>query len=124
MIFQIKARTPVFLETIAFADIVFNLFIFFLLSFGVLATFEPREQGTFPIELPKGGERVNGKETRPLTILIDASGTVYLERKVVSRSDLKRLVNQELAEKKVKEVLLRADRAETLDFLLPILEDR
>lgn len=122
MTFRIQARAPVFFEPIAFADIVINLFVFFLLSFGALATFEPRVQGTFPIELPRGGERVSEEKTQAITISIDAAGNVSLHGKTVFRSELKRLVARELRARKVKNILVRADRAVTLQSLLPILD--
>lgn len=122
MIVQIKARAPVFLSPIAFADIVINLFVFFFLCFGVLATFEARPPGTLPIQLPKGGERAHQKETQPVTVVINASGTVLLEGKVVLRSRLKASVNHEIAKRKVRDVVVRADRAVTLQHLLPVLD--
>ena len=75
-----------------------------------------------PIDLPKGGERVNEKEAQSLEILIDARGTLFLKGKVVSRSRLKESVNRELAKRKVRDVFLRADRAVTLQRLVPVLD--
>ena len=36
-------------ETIAFADIVINLFVFFFITFGLFATFDATQRGSLPI---------------------------------------------------------------------------
>jgi biopolymer transport protein ExbD len=122
MIFRIGSKAPVRFDSIAFADIVINLFIFFFISFGLFSTFDVQRKGALPIELPKGGHSAKGNLTDPITILITRKGVVQVGRSVVPLLDLKRTLNHELSLRKEKLVIVRADRLLALEQLVPILD--
>ncbi len=122
MIFRIKAKPHVALETIAFADIVINLFVFFFITFGLFATFEHAQKGMFPIELPKAKHGALPKALVPLTVMIDRRGVLYVGNKMVPAAKLKSILNRELSIRKDKNILIRADRAISLEQFVSALD--
>lgn len=122
MIFRSKARVPVSLEFIAFADIVMNLFIFFLMSFGLFASFDARQSGLLPVHLPRAKQIEAATESAPLVVTINRRGNIFVGAKPIPFSQLEKLVNLELANKREKNVVIRPDRAVTLEQFVPLLE--
>jgi biopolymer transport protein ExbD len=122
MIFRVKTRTPISFEPIALADIVINLFVFFLLSFGLFASFDALKSGAIPIQLPKGGENLDNSDKKPLAIVINQSGALFVARHVTSKENLKEKVNHELEMRKNKDVILRADQHLRLEQLVGALD--
>lgn len=122
MIFHTKSRAHVLLEPIALADTVINLFVFFFITFGLFATFDTTQKGTIPIELPKAKQSSRAKIPRPLIVMIDSRGSLYVGAQTVSQSELKEVLNRELSLRKDKSVILRADRLISLDRFVSILD--
>ena len=120
--FRTKTKTPVALETIAFADIVINLFVFFFITFGVFATFDVSQKGTLPIQLPKAEHATVKKQTAPLTVMIDRSGIPYIGPRKIALSELKKSINYELSLRKEKSVIVRADRTISLEQFVSVLD--
>jgi len=122
MIFHSRVHAPVTLEPITFADIVINLFVFFFLSFGIFATFDGTHKGLLPVKLPTGGDASSRVHSKPVTITVNRSGSAFLARKAIPLHKLTEAVNQELAKMKVKHLVLRPDRALTLNHFVTILD--
>ena len=122
MIFQAKTKIPVTLESIALADIVLNLFIFFVIAFGVFATFDASQKGTLPIKLTKASHAAAQKVTDPLVITIEKQGIVGLGLGMVQPEKLKESLNRELALRKEKNVIIRADRNIVLNQFVNVLD--
>ncbi|MBI4395275.1 MAG: biopolymer transporter ExbD [Candidatus Omnitrophica bacterium] len=122
MIFRIKTKPHVALETIAFADIVINLFVFFFISFGLFATFDSAQKGAFPIELPKTTYTTNKKTAGPLIVTIDRRGFLYVGKQAVQASQLKKVLSRELSSRKEKKILVRADRTISLERFVSVLD--
>lgn len=122
MIFRIQSKAPVVFETIAFADIVINLFIFFFVTFGLFAAFDVSRKGTLPIELPKAGPVPAAKQPNPLTIMIDRKGSLYLGTQMIPFSRLRESVNRELSHRTEKNVVVRADRMIPLQQFVSVLD--
>jgi len=123
MRFQIRSRAPVLLEPITFADIVINLFVFFFISFGLLASLDVPQTGALPIQLPKGGQKAeNVRDSGPLVIKVDRSKTIFLENKPVVIDHLKDAINLEFKHRKNKKLVVRADTTVQLGQFVPLLD--
>jgi biopolymer transport protein ExbD len=122
MILKTKLKTSDGWETIAFADIVINLFVFFFITFGLFASFDAAARGTLPIELPKAAPVPAQELDTPLSILIKRDGAIHVGSQKISLSELERLINRELSLRKEKSVLVRADRLIPLERFVSILE--
>ncbi|HLD56256.1 MAG TPA: biopolymer transporter ExbD [Candidatus Omnitrophota bacterium] len=109
-------------ETIAFADIVINLFVFFFITFGLFATFDATQRGSLPIELPRAITAPILKSALPLTVTIKRDGTVHAGSQKILLSELEATLNRELSLRKEKNVLVRADRLIPLERFVSVLE--
>jgi len=69
---KIKTRRDavVSLESIAFTDIIMNMFIFFFTSFSLVYTFNPTRESNITVKLPQADVKspVDSKETIVITI--------------------------------------------------------
>ena len=122
MIFRIRSKPHVSLESVALADIVTNLFIFFFVAFGLFATFDAAQKGTLPIQLPRSEHAATQKTESPLVITIDRSGTPSLGPRKIVLSELKKFINYELSSRKEKNVIVRADRSISLEQFVSVLD--
>src|SRR3989338_2001381 len=109
-------------ETIAFADIVINLFVFFFITFGLFATFDAAQRGTLPIELPRAMIAPLPKPAAPLTVMIKRDGTLHVGSQKILLSELEATLTRELSFRKEKDVLARADRLIPLERFVSVLE--
>ena len=110
------------METVALADIVINLFVFFFITFGLFATFDAAQKGILPIELPKIKYSSSKKSSEPLAVIITRKGDLYVGGEQILLSKLKESLNQELALRKDKTVTVRADRSISLQKFVSVLE--
>ena len=122
MIFKSHSKPVLSLETIAFADIVVNLFVFFFITFGLYATFDNTHKGLFPIDLPKVIKSKSNVRTKPLVITMDRAGNIILLNRTVPLKKLKTAVNYELSLKQDKNVVIRADRLISLQKFVTVVE--
>ena len=122
MIFRLKSKAPVVMETIAFADIVINLFVFFFITFGLFATFDATKRGTLPIELPKVQYPAKDAPQNHLIVMIDREGLLYIGPQRVPLSELRATLNHELSLRKEKNVAIRAHRTISLERFVSVLD--
>lgn len=122
MMFKTHIKPSPAWDTIAFADIVVNLFVFFFITFGLYATFDAARKGTFPIELPRTITAPLSKPHLPLTVTINRDGTIRVGSQKILLSELKTTADRELSLKKEKSVLVRADRLIPLERFVSVLE--
>ena len=122
MIFKTSVKATPHWDTIAFADIVINLFIFFFITFGLFATFDATQRGTLPIELPRAVTAPIPKSDLPLTVTINRDGTIQTGSEKILLSELEATMNRELSLRKEKSVLVRADRLIPLERFVSVLE--
>ena len=124
MMFKPKAKAPVVFETIAFADIVVNLFVFFFITFGLYATFDQSNKGALPIELPKAANAPKlPKAHEPVVITVQPDGQVIIGVRKIKDGDMKKTLNRELSLNPAKTVLIRADRHIALEKFIGILDE-
>ncbi len=122
MIFRIKSKPRISLESVALADIITNLFVFFFVAFGLFATFDPTQKGTLPIQLPRAEHAKVKQQSVPLKITIDKNGIPYLESRKITLPELKKSVNYELSLRKVNSIVIRADRTISLEQFVAVLD--
>ena len=122
MQFQIKSKSHVSLEPIAFADIVINLFVFFFITFGLFATFDAKQKGLVPIELPKSNQTPAQTALQSLTVTLARTGAIHVGYQTVVLPQLKRAVDYELSRRKDKNVRIRADRTVSVQSLISVLD--
>ncbi len=79
--FQEQNRTIDKMETSAFADIIFLLLIFFLLSSSFILRTE------IPVTVPKSSSTVSEKED-PIVITLSRNGDIHVDEEKVSEIDL------------------------------------
>ena len=122
MIFHVKSKAHPSLETVALADVVINLFIFFFVTFGLFATFDAAQKGIVPIELPKAEHAEAKRPDKPLVILINRKGDISLGVQATPVSKLHEALNHELSFRKDKAVIVHADRTIPLEKLVSVLD--
>ena len=122
MIFKTSVKTSPSWDTIAFADIVVNLFVFFFITFVLYATFDAAQKGTLPIELPRAMTAPIQKSDLPMVVTIKRDGTIQASSQKILLSELKAIINRELSLRKEKSVLVRADRLIPLERFVSVLE--
>ena len=122
MKFRLNTPPPVAIDSIAFADIVINLFVFFFITFGLIAPLNVGIKGTLPIELPSSDHALPQKGSAPQEVTIDRKGKFYFDGRLVSLTQLKRALSRAMASQTEKTVLVRADRTISLERLVSVLD--
>lgn len=84
-------------------DIIFFLLVFFMLSMLTMVT-----QKTIALQLPAAAvAKVDTTKTLPISI--DKNGTIYLEREVITLSDLQKRLIEEKSKTNKLTIVLRGD---------------
>jgi len=126
MIFQIRTRSSVNFEPIALTDIAINLFVFFFLTFGLLANFNSDQKAQLPVELPRGGDQASRKveagELAPLTLTVDRRGKLFVGKTLVTFSKLAQTIDEALKGRREKSVSIRPHKTVTLETFVPVLD--
>ncbi len=103
------------METAAFADIIFLLLIFFLLSSSfILPT-------GIPVNPPKSDSSVTTKE-QPVVVTVTRDGDTYVDEEKVARADLATALGARLMNAPVKSVVVRGDESVSLGRLVEIMD--
>jgi len=120
MRFAKRSKSHVQFETIALADIVMNLFLFFFISFSLLSTFNHRRESPLKVNLPALAKGVQVVPARSHEILIAKNGSIQWNDSAVTLRELK----QKLEDKKTRteKVALRSDRDASVQSLVRVLE--
>ncbi len=120
MKFRTRSKVHIGLESVALADIVMNLFIFFFITFSLLATFQRKPESPLRVSLPSVSKGTG--ETKPASheILLTRSGEILWNQTPIAVEKLKaRLSDQKTKRERVD---LRADRGASVQALVRILE--
>jgi biopolymer transport protein ExbD len=104
MQFRRPTETQATINIAPLVDVVFLLVIFFAVSTTFLET------SGLKLELPSSSSTAQ-REPLELTVLLDADGTLSFEGETVEREELSRMLEDALAARESKLVVLRADRA-------------
>ncbi len=113
--FETQDRTISKMETSAFADIIFLLLIFFLLSSSfILPT-------GIPVNPPKSETAVTAQE-QPIVVTITGSGDVYVDEEKVAFTELGTALGARIPDTPAKAVVVRGDESVTLKRLVEVMD--
>jgi biopolymer transport protein ExbD len=113
--FQSQNRTISKMETSAFADIIFLLLIFFLLSSSFILPTE------IPVNPPDSTEAVT-PEDKPIVVSLTKSGECYIDDERVPEADLAAALKGRLEGGATRSVAIRADEAIEVGRLVEIMD--
>jgi len=121
---KIKTRrdSTVTLESIALTDIILNIFIFFFTAFSLVYTFNPLRESRIIIKLPKADIKAPVGQSEPIIININSRNEVFLGNKPKTLRDLKKELETLIAFKKMKPVIVRADKSVVFDRVVQVLD--
>jgi biopolymer transport protein ExbD len=110
---------------IAAVDTVMNLFLFFFVTFSLLATFhkvkEAEKERTHEVQLPPSQREAPALDPVLLVVDLAEDGSVAVDGKVVERGRVTEELKRRLAERK-RGVVVRADRRLTLGAAVGLLD--
>ena len=111
------------LESIAMTDIVMNLFIFFFISFSLLYTFNPKKESRIEVKLPDASVReAASKENTPLVVSVTSGNEIYIEKRLIPPSALKKEFLSRQTQAKNAGIVVRSDKAASVDTLVKVLD--
>jgi biopolymer transport protein ExbD len=113
--FESDDRTISKMETSAFADIIFLLLIFFLLSSSfILPT-------GIPVNPPKSETAVTAQE-QPIVVTITGSNEIYVDEEKVNFTELGTALGARLSNAPAKAVVVRGDETVTVKRLVEVMD--
>jgi biopolymer transport protein ExbD len=113
--FQEQNRTIDKMETSAFADIIFLLLIFFLLSSSFILPTE------IPVNPPKSDSPETSKD-QPIVVTITRTDDIYVDEEKVPFDELGTALASRLETVPVKSVLVRGDESISLGRLVEVMD--
>lgn len=121
---RVSKNALISLESVAMTDIVMNLFIFFFISFSLLYTFNPNKdkESKIDVKLPEGSANEESRAETPLVITITSGNEIYLGQTRVLPDKLKKELSSRSAKEKMAGVLVRSDKAASVDILVKALD--
>lgn len=123
MIFKSKTKVLFATESIALADIVLNLFIFFFVTFSFFATFKKQQQeSSVELALPRTGAGAIAPQQGPVVVAITADGKIFVQDKPTDLKALTDSVKTAIAPVEQKAVIVRADKSLKLEQFVHIIE--
>jgi biopolymer transport protein ExbD len=121
---KIKARREfrVSLESLAFTDIILNIFIFFFTAFSLIYTFNPMRESRIIIKLPQADVRTPPDQHEPVIVNINSRNELFLMNKPTNLRELKKELETLLAFNKARPVIVRADKNVVFDRVVQVLD--
>ncbi len=121
---KIKARREfrVSLESLAFTDIILNIFIFFFTAFSLIYTFNPMRESRIIIKLPKADIKLPPEQKEPIIVNINSQNELFLMNKSTNLKELKKELETLLAFNKERPVIVRADKSVIFDRVVQVLD--
>lgn len=120
MRFKIRSKTHVGLESVAVTDIVMNLFLFFFITFSLIATFGQEKLSPLKVDLPSISKGKADSAQTIHEIMLTRKGEILWNQTPVKILEL----GQKLRDEKIRNerVILRSDRHASVQALVRILE--
>ncbi len=121
---KIKARREfrVSLESLAFTDIILNIFIFFFTAFSLIYTFNPMRESKIIIKLPQADIKVPPDQKEPVIVNINSRNELFLMNKPTNLRDLKKELETLISFNKERPVIVRADKSVVFDRVVQVLD--
>jgi len=110
------------LESIAFTDIILNIFIFFFTAFSLVYTFNPMKESRIIVKLPQADIKSPMDQTEPIVVSINHRNEVFLKNQPKSLRDLKTELESLIAFNKTRPVIVRADKTVVFDRVVQVLD--
>ena len=121
---KIKAHRDsiVTLESIAFTDIILNIFIFFFTAFSLVYTFNPIRESKIIIKLPQADIKAPIDQKEPVIITINSRNEIFLSNKPKTLRNLKTELESLIAFNKMRPLIVRADKSVVFDRVVQVLD--
>lgn len=121
---KIKTRriSTVTLESIAFTDIILNIFIFFFTAFSLVYTFNPTRESRVMVKLPQADIKAPPEQREPIVVTISSHNEVFLNNRPKNLRELKTELQSLLAFNKLRPVIVRADKSVVFDRVVQVLD--
>jgi biopolymer transport protein ExbD len=110
------------LESLAFTDIILNIFIFFFTSFSLVYTFNPTRESKIIVKLPQADIKAPADQKEPIIVTINSRSEVFLNNRSKSLKDLKIELGTLIAFNKMRPVIVRADKSVVFDRVVQVLD--
>jgi len=110
------------IESIAFTDIILNIFIFFFTAFSLVYTFNPMRESRIIVKLPQADIKSPADQKEPIIITINSRNEVFLNNKPKTLRELKTELEALMAFNKMKPVIVRADKSVIIDRVVKVLD--
>ena len=114
--------STVTLESIAFTDIILNIFIFFFTAFSLVYTFNPLRESRIIIKLPRADIKTPPEQKEPIIVNINSRNEVFLNNKPKNLKELKKELEALIAFNKERSVIIRADKSVIFDRVVQVLD--
>jgi len=115
-------NSVVSLESIAFTDIILNIFIFFFTAFSLVYTFNPTRESRIIVKLPQADIKTPVDQKEPIVVTINSRNEVFLNNKPKSLKALKTELESLTAFNKARPVIVRADKSVVFDRVVQVLD--
>lgn len=121
MKFKSRRNIQMSLESIALTDIIMNLFIFFFITFTLLATFRAQKESKIPVHLPTSTQAPS-KPEKQIVVAVTKENQVFLDGEPIALDKLKPQLESLLNPNKDRPVTIRADREILLEMAVKVLD--
>jgi biopolymer transport protein ExbD len=119
---KVRREFRVTLESLAFTDIILNIFIFFFTAFSLIYTFNPMRESRIIVKLPQAQIRTPPDSKEPIIVNINSRNEVFLTNKSVNLRQLKKELETMMAFNKERPVIVRADKSVVFDRVVQVLD--
>jgi biopolymer transport protein ExbD len=121
---KIKTRrdSGVTLESIAFTDIILNIFIFFFTAFSLVYTFNPMRESRIIVKLPQADVKAPVDQKEPIIVTINSRNEIFLNNRPKTLRDLKKELQSLIAFSKMRPVIVRADKTVIFDRVVQVMD--
>jgi len=121
---KIKTRrdSVVTLESIAFTDIILNIFIFFFTAFSLVYTFNPMKESRIIVKLPQADVKAPVDQKEPIIVTINSRNEVFLNNRPKTLRDLRTELQSLIAFSKMRPVIVRADKSVIFDRVVQVMD--
>jgi biopolymer transport protein ExbD len=119
---KVRREFRVTLESLAFTDIILNIFIFFFTAFSLIYTFNPVRESRIIVKLPQADIRRPPDQKQPIIVNINSRNEVFLSNKHINLRQLKKELEALMAFNKERPVIVRADKSVVFDRVVQVLD--
>lgn len=110
MRFKQHRKAMLSMESVAIADIIMNMFIFFFITFSFLATFNKSNEGQVDVSLPKATSAAPLVEKKSLSVNLTKDGGLFLNETPMTAEQLKTRLQEEKTQGAEVTLVVRADK--------------